>query len=171
MSQHAAAFAPVVNRAVEDALRDAEADYEARGILVVRTLEAAGAVSAPEAPLYQAIYTIFRGLPARVPAGVALYVSTRDVAGRGVELAWEVREDGQRGEAGGNPKALLAAGPYGDLVDLALLGLDAICAARADLREADEPPSPPSASVLGRGASHRVRRRYVFVVPGARGDA
>ncbi|HWH08616.1 MAG TPA: hypothetical protein VNX21_05405 [Candidatus Thermoplasmatota archaeon] len=152
-----------VNRAIREALRDARDVIEERGILVVARLEARVPLDNEPPALHQAIYTIFRGLPERLPRGATLYVSTRDRAGGDVELTWEAREE--PGPADPSPREALRHGPYGDLLDLALLGLESICRARAGLAQSAEPPPSPSSSVLARDVLGKVRRRYAFLIP------
>lgn len=164
----------MVNRAIADALRDGAADYEARGILVVSHLEATGSVSVADPDVvYQAVYTVFRGIPARLSAGAALYVATRDLAGGDVELVWEAREEppaGLAGEPEADPVAVLNRGPYGDLFDLALFGLEKIGRARSGLRERHEAPAPQSASAFGPETGGKIRRRFLVLLPGSTRD-
>lgn len=154
-----------VNQAVRDALRDAEDAYASRGILVVPSFEATTRLATHDDLLYQAVYTIFRGLPARLPPGASLLVSTADRAGGDVELAWEAREDPAQAPAppDPDPRVLLRHGPYGDLLEVALLGLDALCRVRAAAKEEPDAERRPSATALD--LSPRVRRRFSFLVP------
>lgn len=160
------AEACVVNRAIRDALRDAEEDYAQRGILVVPALTAEGRLRTHEDVLYQSVYTIFRGLPARLPAGAVLYVATEDRAGGDVELTWEAREEPGAPTAPRAREELAARlreGPYGDLFEVALLGLDALCRSRGVLMERAEEQTRPTTSILD--LTPKVRRRYAFLIP------
>lgn len=163
-----------VNRAVRDALRDAEAEYAERGILIVPLLSATTRLRTHEDVLYQSVYTIFRGLPARLPRGAVLYVATEDRAGGDVELTWEAREEpGAKAAADDDSScaareedevaARLRQGPYGDLFEVALLGLDALCRSRGVLMERHEEATRPTTSILD--LSPKVRRRYAFLIP------
>lgn len=149
-----------VNAAIERALREGAPAYEKRGILVSRHLDATHRLATVDPALDQALYTLFRGLPARLAPGATLLVSTADRAGGDVELGWEAREVDVGAPADGTP---LVAGPYGDLLELALAGLDAICRVRSAYRE------EPMTDTLGSSAflklAPNVRRRYVFLVP------
>lgn len=149
---------PVVNVAVTDALRDAAAAYEARGVLVVDHLDATAALATEDAVLYQSVYTLFRGLPARLTPGAALYVSTADRTGGDIELVWESREDVPPSLDAGTARTVLAAGPYGDLFDLALHGLETLCRARAVHEETES----------GEPGRLRLRRRFMFLLPSLR---
>ena len=156
----------LVNQAVQDALRDAEEAYVARGVLVVVELDACTTLETHEPLLYQAVYTIFRGLPARLAPGTTLFVSTQDRAGGDIELTWEAREDPEAAPAHGgdpDPRLLLRHGPYGDLLEVALLGLDSFCRVRSTARERPEAPRPLSATALD--LSPKVRRRFSFLIP------
>ena len=160
-----------VNQAVRDALRDAQDAYAARGILVVPSLDATVTLATHDRLLYQAIYTIFRGLPARLAPGASLFVSTADRAGGDVELTWEAREDPGHAPAvpDPDPRILLRHGPYGDLLEVAMLGLGSFCRVRAAAMERPEPARPLSATALD--LSPKVRRRFSFLIPSlARGD-
>lgn len=148
-----AAGSETVNRAVRDGLRDARDALAARRIAVEARLEAVVPLESEPPALYQAIYTLARGLPERLPPGSTLRVATRDRAGGDVELSFEVSEGAQPADP--SPRDALRAGPYGDLFELALLGLEAICRARAGILEAPEPLP----------ATDTVRRRYAFLVP------
>lgn len=149
-----------VNAAIEHALRDAAPAIEEQGIIVVKSLEATAVLATEDPVLHQALYTIFRGLPDRLAPGATLLVSTRDRAGGDIELIWEARE--LASSAGDGTKIPLAHGPYGDLLELALEGLDAICRVRAGHQE--EPERPPVSSNVLQRAPH-VRRRYFFLIP------
>ena len=138
---------------VREALRDAAPVIEARGIVVVLDLAAAVPLENEPPALHRAIYTLMRGLPERLPRGSTLRVSTRDRAGGDVELAWDAME--APGAEDPSPRDALRLGPYGDLFDLALLGLSSICRARAGLIESG--PDPPRAS--------DVQRRYTVLIP------
>lgn len=157
----------LVNRAVADALRDAQATYAARGIRVVASLLATVELQTADRALYEAVYTVFRGLPLRLVRGSELHVWTQDRAGGDVELAWEAREP-----TGGPPldasvaptdeaRLLLREGPYGDLLEVALLGLDALCRARSVAREGGHGPAPEAARL----DTSEVRRRFTFLIP------
>lgn len=153
-----------MNRAVRDALRDGHAAYEARGVLVLPHLEATLRLRTQEPALYQAVYTLFRGIPDRLAPGAALFVRTRDRGGD-VELSWEAREvpPGEAEGAPPTPAQALRQGPYGDLLELALAGLEAACRARTRLREEADAPGQETTSFL-RLAPH-IRRRYQFLIP------
>lgn len=155
----------VVNQAIQDALRDAEAAYAERGILVVSSLEAGEGLRSHDRVLYQAVYTIFRGLPHRVAPGSSLFITTADKAGGDVELTWEAREEpgSPAATAPPEPAATLSSGPYGDLLEIAILGLDALCRARGAVLERPEAARGPSLSVLD--LSPKVRRRFSFLIP------
>lgn len=149
-----------MNAAIEHALRDAAPVIEGRGIIVVKNLEATIALATEDPVLHQALYTIFRGLPDRLAPGATLLVSTRDRAGGDIELIWEAREVANT--AADDARIPLAGGPYGDLLELALEGLDAICRVRSEHHE--DPERPPGSSNVLQRAPH-VRRRYSFLVP------
>lgn len=156
----------VVNQAVRDALRDSEAAYAERGILVVPSLEAGPGLRNHDRVLYHAVYTIFRGLPYRIAPGSTLFISTVDKTGGDVELTWEAREEpgGQAHPAGApGPGEALSSGPYGDLLEIAILGLDALCRARGALMERQEAARGPV--VTGLDLSPKVRRRFSFLIP------
>ena len=142
-----------MNRAVREALRDAAPVIKTRGIVVATDLAATSPLENEPPALHQAIYTLLRGLPERLPRGSTLRVSTRDRAGGDVELAWEATEAPRLEDP--SPRDALRHGPYGDLLDLALLGLESVCRARAGLLES--PPGPPRAS--------DVQRRYTVLIP------
>lgn len=161
-------MASTVNAAIKQALEHAAPVLEARGILVVARLDATVELENEPPALHEAIYTIFRGLPDRLPRGATLYVTTRDRAGGDVELTWEAREDAPAAEA---PREALRQGPHGDLLDLALLGLESICRARAGLLERPDPPAAgASSSALAPDDAGKVRRRYAFLIPGRSRD-
>lgn len=153
-----------MNRAIEAGLAASSHVCEQRGILVVKDL-AATYLSADDDVLEEALSVIFRALPARLLAGSVLYVTTRDRAGGDVELSWEARD-----EPAAEPRAdaLLREGPYGDLLGLAILGLAEICRTRHALAERPEPPPSGSSSVMAEEAFGKVRRRYLFLIPGRR---
>jgi hypothetical protein len=155
----------LVNQAVSAALRDAGEAYAARGVLVVPSLEARARLATHDRLLYSSIYTIFRGLPARLAPGTTLYVSTTDRAGGDVELAWEAREDPSAAPVTPepDPRVLLGAGPYGDLLEVAMHGLDAFCRVRAAASERADAPRGLSATALD--LSPKVRRRFSFLIP------
>lgn len=154
--------------AIQDALADAKERYDEKGILVVAHLDATNALDVDEATLSQAVYTLFRGLHARLPPGAALYVWTRDRAGGDVELVWESREDpGSARTELPDPGERLREGPYGDLYELALLGLNAICRVRSAVTERQEEMPPPSASAIAERAVGKTKRRFTFLLPGS----
>lgn len=157
-------MASTVNAAIKQALADAAGVLRERGILVVARLDATVPLENEPPALHQAVYTIFRGLPERLPRGATLYVTTRDRAGGDVELVWEAREDPPPLDA--SPREALRQGPYGDLLELALLGLESICRARAGLLERPEAPAPASSSALAPDVAGKVRRRFAFLIPG-----
>ena len=161
-------MASTVNDAVQRALADAAAVVEARGILVGPRLEATVALENEPPALHQAVYTLFRGLPERLPPGATLYVTTRDRAGGDVELTWEAREAPLPGDAA--PREALRQGPYGDLLELALLGLESICRARAGLLERPAQRGGSGSSALAPEVGTMVRRRFAFLIPGRSRD-
>ena len=149
-----------VNAAIERALDDAAAAIEARGIIVVKSLDATHELATEDLALHQALYTIFRGLPDRLVPGATLLVGTHDRAGGDIELIWEARELATPPREDDRPP--LANGPYGDLLELALAGLEEICRVRGGHHE-DETTDAVGSNVLRR-APH-VRRRYTFIIP------
>lgn len=155
-----------VNDAIERALRDGADAYEDRGILLVPHFEATCRLATAADVLEQSLYTIFRGLPDRLAPGATLLISTRDRAGGDIELVWEAREEPLPPEVRANPGKLLRHGPYGDLLELALQGLEAFCRVRAAVREdmESEVRSPATYLALAPG----VRRRYSFLIPSLR---
>lgn len=157
-----------LHAAIQDALADARERYDEKGILLVTHLHATNPLDVDEATLTQAVYTLFRGLHVRLPPGAALYVWTRDRAGGDVELVWESREDPGvvRAELP-DPAERLREGPYGDLYELALLGLDAICRVRTAVTERQEDVPPPSASSIAEKAMGKTKRRFTFLLPGS----
>lgn len=165
------ASASGLHEALRAALADAKMAYEAQGILPVEHLEATEAIDTPAAPLYQAAYTFARGLPARLPPGVVLYLSTHDEPEGGVVLMWEARDRPHPGRTGpaaeGGARDRLRLGPYGDLFDLALLGLTSICRASVAVEERQDKSDAASSALLQR-ETPTVRRRYRFVLPGTR---
>lgn len=151
-----------VNEAVVEALRDAADVLDERGILVIPHLEATRPLPHGRV-LHQAVYTIFRGLPERMPRGATLYVSTRDAPGPGVELAWESREDAALAPVEApSARDVLGRGPHGDLLELAILGLETLCGVHA--RHAGSRESL-ARGLSGLDLAPRVQRRYVFVIP------
>lgn len=138
---------------MREALRDAESVLASRRIRASARLEARVPLENEPPALHQAIYTLIRGLPERLPPGSTLEVSTRDRAGGDVELAWDARESPTLADP--SPREALRHGPYGDLFDLALLGLETICRARAGLVEAP---------FLSAHAAD-VHRRYTVLIP------
>lgn len=154
----------LVNQAIRDALRDGAQAYEERGILVLPHLDATIRLATEEPSLYQATYTIFRGLPDRLAPGATLFVRTRDRAGGDIELSWEAREvppDG--GESDPTAREALRHGPYGDLLELALKGLEAFCRVRSGIEQDAEEPVVQSVTFLR--LSPHIRRRYLFLIP------
>lgn len=134
-------------------MRDAADVLRARRIALVVRLAATAPLENEPPALYQAVYTLVRGLPERLPPGSTLRLGTRDRAGGDVELSWDATEPPDLVDP--SPQEALRRGPYGDLLDLALLGLESICRARAGLLE-----SPPAA-----GAAPDVQRRYTVLIP------
>lgn len=149
-----------VSAAIELALDDAARAFDERGIILVKSLEAKTVLATEGPALHQALYTIFRGLPDRLAPGATLLVSTRDRAGGDVELIWEARELASTADE--STKTALTSGPHGDLLELALEGLDAICGVRSGHQE--EPERLPLTSNVLQRAPH-VRRRYLFLIP------
>lgn len=154
-----------VNAAIERALADGAADYAEQGIIVTRSLDATIALATDEPVLEQALYTIFRGLPARLVRGATLLVSTRDRAGGDIELVWEARELDVPPPAGAGDRSPLARGQHGDLLELAVRGLESICRARGG--HEDRTTRAASSSNFLKLAPH-VRRRYLFLIPSLR---
>lgn len=152
-----------VNDAIERALRDGAAAYEERGVLVIPHLEATCRLATDAAVLEGSLYTIFRGLPDRLSRGATLFVSTRDRAGGDIELVWEAREAALPDPRASDLRGTLKHGPYGDLLELALEGLERFCrvrgAVRADTDGQEEARSTHLALAPG------IRRRYFFLVP------
>lgn len=161
----------IANVAIQEALRDGADAYEAAGILVVPHLDARSTSAGDPQVIYQSVYTIFRALPARLPPAAVLYVATRDRAGGDVELTWEAREEGgHEGDETASPEAVLRTGPYGDLLELALLGLEAICRARSGLAQRADVEGAAAASPIAAATAGRIRRRYLFLLPSAPRD-
>ena len=150
-----------VNAAIERALADSADRYEERGILVIKHLEATVRLSTHEPILDEALYTLFRALPERVAAGATLFISTLDRAGGDVELVWEARELPTGPEGGA--RSPLGGGPYADLLELALEGLEAHCRVRASHAGELVDDEMRSSAVL-QYAPH-IRRRYTFLIP------
>lgn len=153
-----------VARGVATALVDARPAYDAKGVHTTASLEPESGLRAADEIVYWSVYTIFRGLPARLAPGAALRVTSAPRAGGDVELVWDADEsivDGQPVEA--TPAVALAAGPYGDLFGVALYALESLCRARGGLME--RRVDPPEASSLRPEA--RIHRRYMFLIPSA----
>lgn len=108
-------------------MRDSRA-YAGRGILASVILEATTPLDEVEDVLYRSVYTLFAAMPWRLVPGSRLLIHTADVPG-GVELTWEAREEA--GAEEGGVHTALAAGPHGDLVEIAFHALERFCAARA----------------------------------------
>lgn len=155
----------LVNRAIRDALRDGAEAREARGILVVPHLESTETRVGDDPALYQAIYTIFRGLPERLSRGATLYVSTSDDI-EGTMLTWDATEGKTDDSQDATVKDVMRAGPYGDLLELAVVGLEALCRARSEQWGA--PAASNSPGLTGLELEPRLRRRVVFLIPPAR---
>ena len=159
-----------LHEALRSALVDARHAYESQGVLPIEHLEATHPIATPAAPLYQAAYTFARGLPAHLPPGVVLYLSTHDEADGSVVLMWEARDrphaDAGPPSAAGGVRERLRVGPYGDLFELALLGLTSICRVTAGVEERQDRFETASSALLHREAP-TVRRRYRFRLPGA----
>lgn len=159
---HEGLIGGLVNRAISDALRDGAEACEARGILVVPDLEATGS-DVDDPPLYQAVYTIFRGLPERLASGATLYVRTADDV-EGTMLTWDATEGKGEGDApDASVKDVMRRGPYGDLLELAIVGLEAICRARSEQWGAQA--TPHESGLTGLDLTPRLRRRVVFLIP------
>lgn len=159
----------LVNRAVLDALRDGATAYEGQGVLVLPHLDATYRLATNEPSLYQAIYTIFRGLADRLAPGATLFIRTRDRAGGDIELSWEAREvHDTEGEADSTAREALRRGPYGDLLELALVGLESFCRVRSGMQEEADAPMADSVTFL-QLAPH-IRRRYLFLIPSLERD-
>lgn len=128
-----------MDRAIRDALRDAETACRARDVRVDASLEARGVLLNRDGLLYQAVYTIFRAIPDRLPHGGTLRVTTRMMAGGDVELAWEAAPTSPGGDSAA-PDAIeaLSSGPHGDLLELAVLALERYCRARLGAFQRDE---------------------------------
>lgn len=124
-------MADALHRAIRDALRDGQG-YANRGILVTTVLEATRPLKADDSLLYRAVYTIFRALPDRLLRGTTLNVATHDTQD-GVELMWEGREEMRElpAEVDGPTRRKLSAGRHADLVEIAYMALEDLCAVRA----------------------------------------
>lgn len=146
-----------MNAAVEAALRDSAPLCEARGLLLVAHLDASADVAHADA-VRQAVYTAVRGLLERVAPGTTLRVASHDERGF-VSFVWEAREPATA-EAG--PAEPVAGGPYGDLLEVALMGLERVCEAKLGHRTLRE-DVPGGLSGLRR--SPRVWRRCEFLIP------
>lgn len=134
-----------------------------RGILVASMLKPASGLRTSDEVVYQAVYTIFRGLPARLVDGATLRVSTHARAGGDVELVWEAAETAPPASraSGSTPAEVLAEGPFGDLFEVALVALEDVCRARGGLSERVE-EAPASSAILREPVVHR---RYMFLIP------
>jgi hypothetical protein len=152
-----------VNAAIEAALRASADAYEARGILVIRHLEATLRLQTEEPVLMQALTTIFRGLPERLAPAATLLIRTRDRAGGDIELVWEAREAPYQQAPGATRQEPLARGPYGDLLELAVAGLQEFCRVRTGYREQEDPAMDAGSTFLT--LAPHVRRRYLFLIP------
>lgn len=153
----------LVDRAISDALRDGASTCEARGILVVPHLNATRRDGDDhDPPLYQAIYTIFRGLPERLPPGATLYVGTSDDVG-GTTLTWDATEQGAPSAPGVGLQEVMRSGVHGDLLELAVVGLEALCRARGTQWGA--PTSLGQTGLTGLDLGPRLRRRVVMLIP------
>ncbi|HET6404422.1 MAG TPA: hypothetical protein VFH78_07235 [Candidatus Thermoplasmatota archaeon] len=141
-----------VDEAIRRALRDGEADYAARGVRVELDLRCRTQLRTEEPVLDRALYTIFRGLPARLAPGATVRISTRDMAGGDVEIAWEAVESAEPPPA----EAFTRGHAYGDLLELAIAGMETICRARSGRMEVEDATLRLAPDV---------RRRYVFLVP------
>lgn len=148
---------PHVNDVIREALRDGAPSYAARGIVVEEDLRGETLLATSERVLETALYTIFRGLPARLAPGARLRISTRDRAGGDIELSWLAEETRAAGDGHAHPLAQDEA--YGDLLELALAGLEQFCRARSGHVEVDE------GSLQGAPGVHR---RYFFLLPNFR---
>lgn len=144
-----------VNAAIERALQDGRSSYTARRVVVDLRLESLTTLATDEPVLDESLYTVFRGLPERLVPGARLSVWTRNRAGGDVELVWEATET----SLPSGSDVPLAAGPHGDLLELAISGLETFCRARSGHVELDE-----TRLALAPG----VARRYLFLIPSLR---
>lgn len=153
-----------VARAILAALRDSADEYEAHGILVVTDLAPTSGLRTNDEIVYRAVTTIFRALPRRLARGAVLRIATHPRAGGDVELIWEAREDiGMSRNVGSHdPLHVLATGPHGDLLNVAVTALEEICRARGGLVEQDHQEPPLSSGLL---REPTLRRRYLFLIP------
>lgn len=156
----------LVNAAIEQALRDGAPAYEERGILLLPHLEAKAALRTEEPALRQALYTIFRGLADRLAPGATLWLRTRDLAEGEVELVWEARE-APFAPGASSARTALSHGPYGDLLELAIAGLETFCSVSTHLAEEREETSGAATTSFLQLAP-QLRRRYRFVFPSLR---
>lgn len=150
-----------MNKAIARALEEAASLLEQKGVLVVAHLEATYRFERAPPALTQALYTIFRGLAERLSEGATLYVATTDRAGGDIEVTWEAKEPPAAKEDA-QVRDIVRHGPYGDLIELALVGLESICRVRTTHRAQDVPP-PESGTALR--FLPTVRRRYTFLLP------
>lgn len=152
----------VVDRTILDALRDGQPDLEERGILVVPNLRATYDLGGADPPLLKAIYTLYRAIPRRLAEGSTLHVWSVDRAGGDIEVGWEAREP-LGGEPDATPRDALTSGPLGDLLNLAIAGLEQIC--RARLAQRSEPERDASAGLSALQLVPRVKRRFTILLP------
>lgn len=151
-----------INRIIERALHDASDVLEDKGVLIVAHLEATTPFDDAPAALEQALYTVVRALAERISVGTTLHILTQDRAGGDIELSWEAREP-ETGVSDDVPlRKVVRPGPYGDLLELAIVGLEAVSRMRGAHR-AQHLPATTSSSVLDLRAA--VRRKYLFLLP------
>lgn len=151
-----------INRTIRRALHDAKDVLEEKGALVVAHLEATATFEGAPHALEQALYTAFRALAERISVGTTLYISTEDRSGGDIELSWEAREPETRLGEDAPLRKVVRSGPYGDLLELAIVGLEAVSRMRSAHRAQHLPASSSSSALDLRAA---VRRRYLFLLP------
>lgn len=144
----------VVDRAIARALQDAEAELRRRDVRAVTHLDSHEELDTARQTLYEAVYAVFRALPARLAPGSVLEVRTSDRPGGDIELVWNVRETAPAPPMS-RTSDVLRNGPYGDLFGLALVGLERICRTRAEHLQVPEP---------GPGGQ-LYHRRFMLLVP------
>ena len=152
-----------MNRAILHGLREAEEELERRGVLVVPNLQARGDLGGDDPALLSALRVLFRALPLRLGEGATLLVWSEDKAGGDVEVGWEAREAPEGGPLDADAQEALAAGPLGDLLGLAVAGLEEICRARLAQRAQDEPAERRGSSAFA--FEPTVRRRFTILLP------
>lgn len=152
-----------VNRAILRGLEEAQDALDARGILLVPRLQAVSDLGGEDPALLKALQVLFRALPLRLSMGATLVVWSEDKAGGDIEVGWEAREPADAAAREAGAQEALAAGPLGDLLAVAVAGLEEICRARLAQRALDEPTEPTGSTAFDLPAG--IRRRFTILLP------